>query len=149
MKTSTMALTILLGACCTHPQSQPQPQSEAAPPAQINTRPSGGKAIIIPVAPATFRTKTVLHELVNGRPENVISDFNPAMKAALPADRLMAVWKDLETKMGSYQNMGEATETTEEGYKVVYVPLTFERGTLRAKVVYDETNYIAGLFFLP
>jgi hypothetical protein len=158
MKTSTtIALALLLGACCTKPQPQTQTQTappppaaaQAEPPAQIDTRPSGGKAIIIPSAPPTFRSKTVLHELINGRPENVISDFTPTMKAALPADKLMAVWKDLETKMGPYQSMGEATQAEEQGYKVVYVPLTFEKGTLRAKVVYDNTNYIAGLFFVP
>ena len=71
------------------------------------------------------------------------------MKAALPADKLLAVWKDLEAKMGPYQSMGEATQAEEQGYKVVYVPLTFEKGMLRAKVVYDQTNYIAGFFFLP
>lgn len=142
---------LFLCACCSSKTKTPPPppQAEAAPPAQINTRPSGGKAIIIPSAPPTFRSRTVLHELINGRPENVISDFTPTMKEALPADKLMAVWKDLETKYGPYQSMGEATQTEEQGNKVVWVPLTFEKGTLRARVVYDQTNYIAGLSFVP
>ena len=140
---------LFLGACCSSKPAPPPPAAEVAPPAQINTRPSAPRAIIIPSAPPTFRSKTVLHELINGRPENVISDFNPQMKEALPADKLMAVWKDLETKMGPYQSMGEPTAAEEQEYKVVYVPLTFEKGKLRAKVVYDQTNYIAGLFFLP
>jgi hypothetical protein len=143
----TLSSALLLGACCS--QTPPPPAAEAAPPAQINTRPSSGKAIIIPAAPPTFRSKTILHELINGRTENVISDFNPQMKEALPAEKLTAVWNDLQTKMGTYQSMGEPTQTTEQGYTVVYVPLTFEKGTLRAKVVYDQTNYVAGFFFLP
>jgi len=143
----TLSSALILGACCS--QTPPPPAAEVAPPAQINTRPSSGKAIIIPAAPPTFRSKTVLHELINGRPENVVSDFNPQMKEALPAEKLTAVWKDLEAKYGTYQSMGEPTQTTEEGYKVVYVPLTFEKGALRAKVVYDQTNYIAGLYFMP
>jgi hypothetical protein len=148
----TVSAALLLAGCCStsKPASAPAPAPEAAaPPAQINTRPSSGKAIIIPAAPPTFRSKTILHELINGRPENVVTDFNPTMKEALPAEKLGAVWKDLEAKMGPYQSMGEPTQTEEQGYKVVWVPLTFEKGTLRAKVVYDQTNYVAGLFFVP
>ena len=156
MKTSMFAVAILLSACCSNPKPQPAastpppppPQSEVAPPAQIDTRPSG-KPIIIPSAPATFRSKTILHELINGRPENVVTDFNAEMKAALPADKLKTVWNDLLTKMGPYQSMGEPTQTEEQGYKVVYVPLTFEKGTLRAKLVYDQSNYVGGLWFVP
>jgi hypothetical protein len=33
--------------------------------------------------------------------------------------------------------MGEPTETTEERYRIVWIPLTFERGVLRAKIAYD------------
>jgi len=115
----------------------------------VPPNPTRGRGIIIPSAPPTFRSKTILHELINGRAENVISDFTPTMKEALPADKLTAVWNDLQTKMGTYQSMGEPTQTTEQGYTVVYVPLTFEKGTLRAKLVYDNTNYVAGLFFVP
>ena len=146
----TLSSALLLGACCSQTPPAPAPApvaSETAPAVPPN--PTRGRGIIIPAAPPTFRSKTILHELINGRTENVISDFNPQMKEALPAEKLTAVWNDLQTKMGTYQTMGEATETTEEGYKVVYVPLTFEKGTLRAKLVYDNTNYVAGLFFLP
>jgi hypothetical protein len=45
--------------------------------------------------------------------------------------------------------MGEPTAADEDGRKVVYVPLMFEKGTVRAKLVYDGTNYVSGLFFLP
>jgi len=79
----------------------------------------------------------------------VINDFTPQMKEALPAEKLAAVWNDLGKQLGAYQSMGEATQTEEQGYKVVYVPLTFEKGTVRAKLVYDQTNYVAGLFFVP
>jgi Protein of unknown function (DUF3887) len=157
MKTSTIALSILLGACCTRPQPAPTtaPPPPPAPPAAseaapaVPPNPTRGRGIIIPAAPPTFRTKTVLHELINGRPENVINDFNPQMKEALPAEKLGEVWSQIVAKLGTYQSMGEPTQTTEQGYTVVYVPLTFEHGTLRAKVAYDNTNYIAGLYFVP
>jgi len=147
----TLSSALLLGACCTQTPpaaSTPPPASTEVAPA-VPPNPGRGRGIVIPAAPPAFRSKTILHELINGRTENVISDFNPQMKEALPAEKLTAVWKELQAQMGTYQSMGEATETTEQGYKVVYVPLTFEKGTLRAKVVYDQTNYVAGLFFIP
>ncbi len=153
---SVSASLLLAACCCSKPAQAPQaaatppaaPATEAAAPA-VPPNPGRGRGIIIPSAPPAIRSKTILHELVNGRPENVISDFTPAMKEALPAEKLAAVWKDILAKMGEYQSMGEATQTEEQGYKVVYVPLTFANGTLRAKLVYDNTNYVAGMFFQP
>jgi hypothetical protein len=157
MKTSSIALAILLGACCSQQPAAPTPTpaatpaaapvAEAAPAAEASTRPSRG--IIIPAAPPTFRSKTILHELVNGRPENVINDFNPTLKEALPAAKLAAVWSDLTARLGTYQSMGEPTQTEEDGRKVVFVPLTFEKGNVRARLVYDNTNYVAALTFEP
>jgi hypothetical protein len=137
---------LFLGACCGTPSPVPAPVNEA-PPAEVASGPHHG--IIIPSAPPTVRSKTILHELVNGRPEMVINDFTPVLKEALPAEKLAAVWSDLTAKLGAYQSMGDATQAEEQGYKVVYVPLTFEKGTLRAKLVYDDTNYVAGFFFVP
>lgn len=150
---------LFLSACCSTPAptpaAAPAPAAAApaatpaaeAPPAEVIRGPHHG--IIIPSAPPTVRSKTILHELVNGRPEMVINDFTPQLKEALPAEKLAAVWSDLTTKLGAYQSLGDATQTEEQGYKVVYVPLTFEKGTVRAKLVYDETNYVAGFFFVP
>jgi hypothetical protein len=152
--TTNTALAIVsalfLGACCSTPPPTPAPAPAAAaeaPPAEVASGPHHG--IIIPSAPPTVRSKTILHELVNGRPEMVINDFTPQLKEALPAKKLAAVWSDLTTSLGAYQSMGEPMQLDEDGRKVVYVPLTFEKGTLRAKLVYDETNYVAGFFFVP
>lgn len=142
-----VSASLLLGACCSS-KPAPAPAPQQAEPA-VAPNPTRGRGIIIPAAPPTVRSKTILHELVNGRPENVLNDFTPTMKEALPAEKLAAVWKDIIGKMGEYQSMGEATQTEEQGYKVVYVPLTFANGTLRAKLVYDNTNYVAGMFFIP
>jgi hypothetical protein len=145
MKTSSIALAILLGACCSQ---QPAPVAAVAPAAEPPaTRP--GRGIIIPSAPPTFRSKTILHELVNGRPENVLNDFTPQLKEALPAEKLTAAWNDLTARLGTYQSMGEPTQVEEDGRKVVFVPLMFEKGTVRARLVYDDTNYVAALTFVP
>jgi len=149
MKTSSIALAILLSACCSRqpaPAPTPAPVAEVAPPAEVSGPRHG---IIIPSAPPTFRSKTILHELVNGRPENVLNDFTPQLKETLPAEKLTAAWNDLTARLGTYQSMGEPTQVEEDGRKVVFVPLMFEKGTVRARLVYDDTNYVAALTFVP
>jgi Protein of unknown function (DUF3887) len=144
---------LFLGACCSTQPPAPAPApapvaaAEELPPAEVASEPHHG--IIIPSAPPTVRSKTILHELVNGRTENVLNDFTPQLKQTLPAEKLTASWNDLVTRLGDYRNMGEPVAAEEEGRKVVYVPLMFEKGTVRAKLVYDQTNYVSGLSFVP
>ena len=104
---------------------------------------------VIPIAPAKFRTKTILHEIINGRLENIELDFTPTMREAHALDKIREAWTGLTAQLGEYQRLGEPEQTTEQGYTVVYVPLIFEKGMVRAKVVYDSTNYVAGFFFVP
>jgi hypothetical protein len=144
--TALAVVSALFLAACSSTPPPPAPAAEA-PAAEVASGPHHG--IIIPSAPPTVRSKTILHELVNGRPEMVINDFTPQLKETLPAEKLAAIWSDLVARLGTYQNMGEATQVDEDGRKVVYVPLMFEKGTVRAKLVYDQTNYVAGLFFVP
>jgi Protein of unknown function (DUF3887) len=143
---------LFLGACFSTPPPAPAPAAapaaaEVAPPAEVASGPHHG--IIIPSAPPTIRSKTILHELINGRPEMVVNDFTPQLKQTLPAEKLATLWSDLTARLGSYQNMGEPVQADEDGRNVVYVPLTFEKGSVRARLVYDETNYVSGLFFVP
>src|SRR6185369_567122 len=93
----SVSASLLLAACCSSkPAPAPAPQATTPPPAPVAQaaepavppNPGRGRGIIIPSAPPTIRSKTILHELVNGRPENVVNDFNPTMKQALPAEKL-------------------------------------------------------------
>ena len=145
---SALFLCVSCGTRPSAPAPVPAPAAAAdvAPPAEVASGPHHG--IIIPSAPPTFRSKTILHELVNGRAANVLNDFTPQLKEVLTAEKLTATWNDLVARLGTYQNMGEAVGADEDGRKVVYVPLNFEKGTVKAKLVYDETNYVSGLFFV-
>jgi hypothetical protein len=138
----------LVGCMCGK-TAGPAPTSAPLAPPVAAEEPQSGRKIIIRAAPPTVRSQTIMSHIIAGELADVPADFNATMKQALPPEKLAQVWSRLTTQLGAFKSMGEPTETTEQGYRVVWIPLTFERGVLRAKVVYDETNYVAGLFFLP
>ncbi len=75
--------------------------------------------------------------------------FDPAMTAALPADKLAEVWKGLNAQAGPFQKQAGARVARESKYQVVFVACRFEKTVLEAKIVFDESERIAGLFFVP
>ena len=78
-----------------------------------------------------------------------VKRFDPAMTAALPADKLRDVWKSLNTQAGVFQKQTGTRVAKESGYQVVFVACTFEKAVLEAKIVFDASKRIAGLFFVP
>ncbi|HEX8169130.1 MAG TPA: DUF3887 domain-containing protein [Thermoanaerobaculia bacterium] len=95
--------------------------------------------------PLTERARTIVTRITEGA--DVTGDFNDEMRAKLSADALRNVWSQLTTQTGELRLVGEPQQTSEAGYDVVYVPLTFANGSLRAKVVFDREGDVAGLFF--
>jgi hypothetical protein len=148
MKRLLIAFAALVTACTaqTPPPPQTAPQAGNTPPVIPDTT---KKTIIIPAAPLGMRTKTILDYVVHGMFKEPTYDYTPELKEKLTPEALGAAWNGIVAKLGAYKSMGDAQQTTEEGYKVVYVPLYFENGSVRAKMVYDNTNYVAGLFFIP
>ncbi len=78
-----------------------------------------------------------------------VKRFDPTMTTALPADKLRDVWKTLNTQAGAFQKQIGARAAKESGYQVVFVACKFEKAVLEAKVVFDDSKRIAGLFFVP
>jgi hypothetical protein len=75
--------------------------------------------------------------------------FDPAMTTAMPADRLAEVWKGLSAEAGPFEKQTGARAAREAGYHVVFVVCKFEKAVLEAKIVFDDSKRIAGLFFVP
>src|SRR6266850_1860357 len=78
-----------------------------------------------------------------------VKRFDPAMTAALPADKLAEVWKTLSAQAGPFQKQTGARAAKESKYQVIFVTCKFEKADLEAKIVFDDSKRIAGLFFLP
>jgi len=81
--------------------------------------------------------------------EKATSDFDETMKNALPATKLKFVWEDLNTKCGKFQKYSTITEGKIQTYDVTYILCHFEKVNLKMKVVFNDKNQVAGLFFVP
>ena len=89
----------------------------------------------------------VVDKLVAGDYAGVVAMFDATMTAALPEAALRQTWEGLTGQVGAFKSRGDARTATEMGMTAVYIPCTFERASLTAKVVFDSQGTIAGLFF--
>jgi len=77
------------------------------------------------------------------------ASFTPDMAAAVPADKLKAVWESLPAQVGAAKGRGEAKVTPHQGMQVVVIPLHYANGELIAQVVVDAQGRIAGFMIQP
>ncbi len=77
----------------------------------------------------------------------VVAMFDATMKAGLPEAVLGQTWTGITQQTGAFKKRAGARTTTEAGMTVVYVTCEFERATLQAKVVFNASGEVAGLFF--
>lgn len=77
------------------------------------------------------------------------ASFTPDMAAAVPADKLRAVWESLPAQLGVAKGRGEAKVTPHQGMQVVVIPLHYANGDLVAQVVVDAEGRIAGFLIQP
>ncbi len=101
----------------------------AAPPIEIATR--------------------LLDQLDAGQYAAAEATFSPQMKAAVPADKLKAVWESLPAQLGAATGRGEAKTAEADGFRSVIIPLHYARGDLQARVVLDTDDRIAGFMVQP
>ncbi len=78
-----------------------------------------------------------------------VENFDATMQSVLPAAKLQEIWTGLQAQVGRFQNRASMRQEAQQGYRVVYAVCHFEHATLDAKVVFDQSGQIAGLFFVP
>jgi hypothetical protein len=94
-------------------------------------------------------SKMVINSFQKAEYPKIVEVFDVTMKNALPEDKLKLVWEDLNNKCGKFQKYSEITEDKIQTYNVTYVLCHFEKMNLQMKLVYNDKNQIAGLFFIP
>jgi len=98
-----------------------------------------------PVALAT----RLLDQLDAGQYAAAEATFSPQMKAAVPAEKLKAVWESLPAQLGAAGKRGEATASEADGLRIVVIPLEYAAGGVLARVVLDKDDRIAGFLVQP
>jgi len=79
----------------------------------------------------------------------VESVFHERMAAAVPADKLAAVWESLPAQGGAAKGRGAPVVTSAEGAQLVAIPLHYEKAELVAKIAVDTTGRVVGFLIQP
>ena len=95
------------------------------------------------------RAETVIDALAAGDFAMVSRQFNAAVKAALPDDKLRAAWDSVQTSAGAFVRRNGATTQVRGEFTAVLVACDFERNKVEVNVVFDATGAIAGLQMRP
>lgn len=98
---------------------------------------------------AESRGRAVLNELAAGQFEAVHARFNAQVAAALPVQKLSAVWQQLTAQVGGFKSVDAVRSQAMGANQMVEMTCTFERAPLVARVVFDAEWKIAGLTFTP
>lgn len=98
--------------------------------------------------PSALATR-LLDQLDAGQYSAAEAMFSPQMKAAVPAEKLKAVWESLPAQMGAAGKRGDAQTSEAEGFRIVVIPLDYANGKLQARVALDKDDQIAGFLVQP
>ena len=98
--------------------------------------------------PASLARQT-LDRLDAGEYALVEQSFAAQMAAAVPADKLKAVWESLPAQVGKARGRGDAEVSTQGAVTVVKIPLQFEKAALVATFAIDGEGRIAGFAVQP
>jgi len=99
--------------------------------------------------PAGAVATRLLDQLDAGQYEAAEAAFSSQMKAAVPADKLKAVWESLPAQMGAAGKRGQAQVSEADGFRIVVIPLEYANGPLQARVVLDKDDQVAGFLVQP
>ncbi len=80
---------------------------------------------------------------------NATAFFNAQMKIAARERILRRAWENTLHKMGPYQGIFEKQVEETDGRVTVNVITSFAEGHLNIKILFDDDNLIAGLWFKP
>ncbi len=87
--------------------------------------------------------------LIEQKFEEAFSQFDSTMTEQLPLEKLKATWLEIADAVGPFsKHLGTKIEKADQ-HDVVSVTLRFLKFTMDVRVVYDEQQRVAGLFFRP
>ncbi len=75
--------------------------------------------------------------------------FDAPMAAAVPADKLKAVWESLPAQAGAATGRGDAAASSQDGISIVVVPLHYANAELVARIAIAGDGKITGFLIQP
>jgi hypothetical protein len=93
--------------------------------------------------------RAVVSELVAGQIPAVAGRFNPEMSAALPAEKLSALWKQIVGQLGAFQRVESVRTQAMSGGQLAELTCAFEKASILVRVAFAPDSRITGLAFAP
>lgn len=87
--------------------------------------------------------------MAEGSFAQVILGFDETMATALPEEKLAEVWRTLEQQTGKFVEPSAVRMETSDGYRAVTVTGLFGEVKIDIRIVFDDQERVAGLFFKP
>ncbi len=98
---------------------------------------------------ATQVAEGMVDSMVRGDFASATKDFDAAMQAALPAEKLGQSWAQVTAQIGAFKSRTGSREAQEAGSQTVHVTCQFEKGSWDIKVTFDKDGKIGGLYGSP
>src|SRR5579875_3486180 len=99
-------------------------------------------------ADLALRAAQIVGQIDAGQWEAVTADWDEVMRRELSVERLREVWENVCASAGRLRSTGLAAVNRRGPYLIVDVPLIFEHGPMKARVVFNHAQRISGLFLL-
>lgn len=87
--------------------------------------------------------------LIQQKFDDATSKFNDTVKSKLSAEGLKSVWLTQLTQLGEFQKIIRTRSDIVKQYRVAYVTCQFKNVVIDIQLTFDNTDKIAGLFFIP
>jgi hypothetical protein len=94
------------------------------------------------------RAAEVVAQVDAGAWDEVTADWDDVMRGELGVERLAEGWRKIAASAGPLQTIGHSSIVRKGPYRIADVPLIFEHGPMKARVVFNHEDRISGLFLL-
>ena len=158
----TLVLLVAIVAACGPASPAPEASATAPPDAPAESTQPVPSAVpatatattaAATAAPAAVdlqeRAQLLVSLLAREEYEQATELFDAKMTEVLPPEQLGEIWQSLLAQAGGFEGILGTRAEAQQGYRLVFVTLAFERAMLDAQVAFDEAGQVAGLFFVP
>lgn len=130
--------------------AQPPAESATAHPAPTaHANAAAGHADAVRIEGCIEATQGFLGDLSKSDYKAATANFDDKLQAALGPDKLATVWQSVAAQFGKLESQGSPQNMMYQGYAVVTVPLTFEKGAIAARLACGADGKFAGFHLVP
>jgi hypothetical protein len=94
------------------------------------------------------RAAEIVTQLDAGDWDAVISDWDEVMRSEMSLKRLTEAWRQILASAGSLEGIGRASVLRKGPYRIADVPLVFTHGPMKARITFNHSGEVSGLFVL-